>query len=308
MSRRKSPVRREGLADLLGASADLAQVPSSGQTLPIQSLKPGVGQPRRAFDDRTLTDLAASIRTQGVLQPLLVRPVPGGHEIVAGERRWRAAQLVGLTDVPVVIRELSDREARHLALIENLQREDLNTLDEVDAKIELVASTLGLPAGEARSRLMQLLREPEGEDHAALKELFAPLGESWSNFAKTKLRVLNWPESILEAIRGGLPYTLGGVISAAPTETHKQLLKLAQQGASREDLKAEVRRLKSAQAPEKPQVVRVGQVLSNRKWVDSLDVKEQTEIEKWLARMPNAVQKALRSRPKSKTETEKDAF
>ncbi|GAA5534105.1 ParB/RepB/Spo0J family partition protein [Deinococcus aluminii] len=307
MSRRKSPVRREGLADLLGASADLAQVPTLEQTLPVQALRPGAGQPRRAFDDRTLTDLAVGIRTQGVLQPLLVRPVPGGHEIVAGERRWRAAQLAGLTEVPVVIRELSDREARHLALIENLQREDLNTLDEVDAKLELVASTLGLSAGQARTRLMQLLREPPNEDHAALEELFASLGESWSNFAKTKLRVLNWPESILEAIRGGLPYTLGGVIAAAPAEAQERLLELAQRGASREDLKAEIRRLKSAQVQEKPQVVRVGQVLSNRKWVESLDVKEQTEVAKWLARMPSAVQKALGLYPESRTGTKSDA-
>lgn len=307
MSRRHSPVRREGLAELLGASADLAQVPASGQTLPLQALRPGAGQPRRAFDDRTLTDLAASIRTQGVLQPLLVRPVPGGHEIVAGERRWRAAQLAGLTEVPVVIRDLSDREARYLALIENLQREDLNMLDEVDAKLELVAGSLGLSVEEARTRLMQLLREPTGEDHAALEELFASLGESWSNFAKTKLRVLNWPEGILEAIRGGLPYTLGGVIAKAPAEAHEHLLQLAGEGASREDLKAEVRRLKSAQVQEKPQVVQVGKVLSNRKWVASLDVEEQTEIAKWLARMPSAVQKALGLYPKSRTGTTSDA-
>lgn len=307
MSRRHSPVRREGLAELLGASADLAQVSASGQALPIQALRPGAGQPRRAFDDQTLTDLAASIRIQGVLQPLLVRPVPGGYEIVAGERRWRAAQLAGLTEVPVVIRDLSDRGARHLALIENLQREDLNMLDEVDAKLELVADTLGLSAGEARTRLMQLLREPTGKDHAALEELFASLGESWSNFAKAKLRVLHWPAGILEAIRGGLPYTLGGVIATAPAEAHERLLKLAEEGASREDLKAEVRRLKYSQAGENPKVVQVGKVLSNRKWVESLNVKEQTEIAKWIARMPSAVQKALELHSESRTETKNDA-
>ncbi len=292
MSRRKSPVAREGLADLLGASSALAQAPEV-HTLPVKALKPGMGQPRRAFDDATLAELAESIRSRGVLQPLLVRPVTGGHEIVAGERRWRAAQLAGLAEVPVVVRELSDGEARHVALIENLQREDLNMLDEVDAKLELVASTLGLQPQEARSRLMQLLREPAGEEGAALEQLFAPLGESWTNFAKTKLRVLNWPQSILKAIRDGLPYTVGGVIVAAPVAMHEQLLALASKGKSREDLKAEINRLKTAEISNPPQVIQVGKVLSSRKWSASLDVKARTEVDKWLARMPKAVREAL---------------
>lgn len=189
MSRRKSPVKREGLADLLGASADLAQAPPTEQTLAVKDLQPGQGQPRREFNDQSLGELAESIRQRGILQPLLVRPVQGGFEIVAGERRWRAAQLAGLQEVPVMIRELSDQEARHLALIENLQREDLNMVDEVDAKLELVASTLNLTREAARSRLMQLLREEVGDDHHALETLFSTLGESWSNFAKTKLEL-----------------------------------------------------------------------------------------------------------------------
>ncbi|SEJ83995.1 chromosome partitioning protein, ParB family [Deinococcus reticulitermitis] len=293
MSRRKSPVMREGLADLLGASADLARAPTSERTLPVEALRPGAGQPRRSFDQQTLTELAESIRTRGVLQPLLVRPVSGGHEIVAGERRWRAAQLAGLSEVPVMIRELSDQEARQIALIENLQREDLNMLDEVDAKLELVASTLGLPAGQARSRLMQLLREPPNEDHVALEELFASLGESWSNFAKTKLRVLNWPPTILDAIRAGLPYTLGGVIASAPVEAQARLLELARQGASRHELRTELRRLQAAQAQERPRLQQVGRVLSNRQWAASLSAQEQRELEKWLSRMPSALQRAL---------------
>ena len=181
MSRRKSPVAREGLADLLGASSALAQAPDA-HTLPVGALKPGLGQPRRAFDDAALAELAQSIRARGVLQPLLVRPVAGGHEIVAGERRWRAAQLAGLTEVPVVVRELSDGEARQVALIENLQREDLNMLDEVDAKLELVADTLGLQPQEARARLMQLLREPAGDESAALEQLVRAAGGELDQF------------------------------------------------------------------------------------------------------------------------------
>lgn len=293
MSRRKSPVKREGLADLLGASADLAQAPPTEQTLAVKDLQPGQGQPRREFNDQSLGELAESIRQRGILQPLLVRPAQGGFEIVAGERRWRAAQLAGLQEVPVMIRELSDQEARHLALIENLQREDLNMVDEVDAKLELVASTLNLTREAARSRLMQLLREEVGDDHHALETLFSTLGESWSNFAKTKLRILNWPELILDAVREGLPYTLAGVIVSAPESEHQRLLKQARAGASREELKAEVQLLKTAQTPEPPRLARVGKVLSSRKWAAGLDTQEQKDVEKWLARMPQVLQKAL---------------
>lgn len=293
MSRRKSPVNRDGLAGLLGASAQLAQVSDEPRTMSVAALQPGAGQPRRAFDDRTLAALAESIRTQGVLQPLLIRPAGHGYEIVAGERRWRAAQLAGLQEVPVIIRNFTDREARQVALIENLQREDLNVLDEVDAKLELASHTLNLPPEQTRARLMQMLREEPGADHAALESLFTSLGETWTNFAKTKLRVLNWPAPILDAVRSGLPYTLGGVIAAAPAELHGQLLTKAQQGASREELKALIRQLTVAAQTDLP-LVQVGRLLSNRRWVTSLNAKQQKEIDRWLAGMPAAVQDALR--------------
>ena len=100
-------------------------------TLRIGDIEPNRDQPRKQFDDEALAELASSIAQHGVLQPLLVRPLPGGgYQLVAGERRWRASRLAGLQEVPVVIRELSDREAAELAMIENLQREDLNPMEE----------------------------------------------------------------------------------------------------------------------------------------------------------------------------------
>lgn len=100
-------------------------------TLPIGEIEPNREQPRKAFDDAALAELSASIAQHGVLQPLLVRPMSGGgYQIVAGERRYRASRMAGLTELPVVIRELSDKEAAQLALIENLQREDLNPMEE----------------------------------------------------------------------------------------------------------------------------------------------------------------------------------
>lgn len=100
-------------------------------SLPIGDIEPNRGQPRKQFDEAALSELSASIAQHGVLQPLLVRPIAGGnYQLVAGERRWRAARMAGLSEVPVVIREMTDQQAAELALIENLQREDLNPMEE----------------------------------------------------------------------------------------------------------------------------------------------------------------------------------
>lgn len=121
----------------LGRGLDALMMDSSTEdggktvTLRVLDVVPNPDQPRRQFEDGALDELAASIGKHGILQPLLVRPMTDGtYQIVAGERRWRAARMAGLSEVPVVIRELSDRETAELALIENLQREDLNPMEE----------------------------------------------------------------------------------------------------------------------------------------------------------------------------------
>ncbi len=104
---------------------------SAANTLRLSEIEPNKSQPRTEFDDDAILSLADSIRQHGVLQPILVRPLPtGGYQIVAGERRWRAARMVGLSEVPVLIKEMSDFETMQVALIENLQREDLNPIEE----------------------------------------------------------------------------------------------------------------------------------------------------------------------------------
>lgn len=111
--------------------ADNSTDEASVSTLAVSEIEPNRGQPRKQFDPTALADLADSIRQHGVLQPLVVRPMPdGSYQLVAGERRWRAARMAGLAQVPVVIKELSDSETMALALIENLQREDLNAIEE----------------------------------------------------------------------------------------------------------------------------------------------------------------------------------
>lgn len=160
-----------GLSALLGYDdGQLAGKPemravTSPRALPVAQLSPSPLQPRKHFDEEALEELAASIREKGVLQPLLVRPRGDGHyEIVAGERRWRAAQAAGLHEVPVIIRELTDGQVLEAALIENIQRTDLNPVEEArafKALIETFSHTqeqLSKVVGKSRSHIANSLR------------------------------------------------------------------------------------------------------------------------------------------------------
>jgi ParB family transcriptional regulator, chromosome partitioning protein len=137
------------------------------RAVPVELIHPGRYQPRRVFDDEKLADLAESIRQKGVLQPLLVRShpeIPHAYELVAGERRWRAAQRAQLHEVPVVVRELSDRDTLEVALVENLQREDLGPLEEAEAYVRLMEEfrhtqeELSRVVGKSRSHVANAIR------------------------------------------------------------------------------------------------------------------------------------------------------
>ncbi len=153
-----------GLDALLGAEPQPA-VQSTPQQLPIEKLQPGRYQPRTRMDAEALAELADSIRAQGVIQPILVRPVGGDrYEIIAGERRFRAAQMAGLTEVPVSIRDVPDNAALAMALIENIQREDLNPLEEAQGVQRLIREfgftheQAAAAIGRSRSATSNLLR------------------------------------------------------------------------------------------------------------------------------------------------------
>lgn len=170
----KSSVRRRGLgmglSALLGSGAESWSGPAAGaaRTVPVEFLRPSPFQPRRTFGEDDLEALTASIRARGVMQPLLVRCSSDGDgdgfEIVAGERRWRAAQRAGLHELPVVVLQLSDREALEVALIENVQRQDLSPLEEADGYRRLIdefghtQEALASALGKSRSHLANLLR------------------------------------------------------------------------------------------------------------------------------------------------------
>ena len=140
--------------DALFADNSIEEIAStSAVKLKIMDIEPNRDQPRKIFDEDALAELADSIAKHGVIQPLLVRPMPDGSDpLVAGERRWRASRMAGLTEVPVVIKELSDDEAMALALIENLQREDLNAIEEAQG-IKALMDTLSLTQDEAAERV-----------------------------------------------------------------------------------------------------------------------------------------------------------
>ncbi len=169
------------MADVSEQQSSAARASGLDQMIPIERIKPNPDQPRKQFDSAPLDDLVASIREKGVLQPLIVRRVGDGFEIVAGERRWRAAQQAQLHELPVVIRDFTDTEVLEVAIIENIQRADLNPIEEA--------------AG------FKQLMDRFGHTQEKLAEA---LGKSRSHIANL-LRLLNLPQSIQEhVLRGDL--------------------------------------------------------------------------------------------------------
>lgn len=185
------------------AEADGDAEEQGSTLLPLAVLRPCPYQPRRIFEDQPLQELAESIRSQGIVQPLLVRPIAGGthYEIVAGERRFRAAKIAGLSEVPVIIRSMSDDEALTVAIVENLQREDLNPLEEAEA--------------------MHALRERLGESQEALA---ARIGKSRSAVANA-LRLLQLPDDMRQALAGNLftPGHARAVLAIVEDDLQRQL-------------------------------------------------------------------------------------
>ena len=170
----------KGLGALLGESALSEPSPEGAVRLPLQKVEPNPLQPRKTFEPEALDELAASIREHGVIQPLTVRKMPSGfYQIIAGERRWRAARLAGLDEVPVVIIEADDKKAMELALIENLQRADLNPIEEAQGYQQLMQE-YGMTQEQAAARV--------GKSRPAVANA---------------MRLLALPQPVLELVRSG---------------------------------------------------------------------------------------------------------
>ena len=186
-------------------------------TLRLTEIEPNRNQPRADFDENSLSELAESIQKHGLIQPIVVRPTSSGaYQIVAGERRWRACRMAGLSEVPVVIKELDDRNYFEVALVENLQREDLNPVEEAQGYRTLV---------EAYGLTQEQVAESVGKSRSAVTNA---------------LRLLNLSEAALEALKNG-EITAGharAILAADSGTLADEMLKAAQNGASVRELEA----------------------------------------------------------------------
>ena len=195
----------KGLGALIGDYNEQPDAPSEGAvTLPLQKIEPNPLQPRKTFNPEELDSLADSIRMHGIIQPLTVRRLPTGfYQIIAGERRWRAARLAGLTDVPVVVIEADDKKAMELALIENLQRSDLNPIEEALGYQELM-----------------------GTYEMTQEQAAARVGKSRPAVANA-LRLLSLSPAVLELVKDG-SLSAGHARALLPVKDEAQQLSIAQ--------------------------------------------------------------------------------
>lgn len=220
------------LPEITSASGDAAAINS----IAIENILLPSKQPRRYFDSEKLEDLATSIRQHGVLEPILVRPLPDGkYELVAGERRYKASQLAGLKEIPIVVRELSDQGAVQLALVENLQREDLNPVEETEGLLELLTLNLQCSREKILDALTQMATaQKKGTDlsvnvsrriEAIAKILKSTVGITPESFRTSRLPLLKLPPDVLEVLRRGkLEYTKARAISRLKDDSLRQKL------------------------------------------------------------------------------------
>ena len=233
-SRRNKPYSKlKGIDAYIG---ETAPTPNNA-FIPIELIQLSSQQPRRYFAPDKLEQLTQSVKEHGILEPLLVRSLPDNqYELVAGERRYRAAQEAGLAEVPVVVKELTDTEALQLALVENLQREDLNPVEETEGILQLLALKLEIETTEVVSLLYQMQNATAGKitDNVisnpkidSVNQVFTGLGKmNRESFTANRLPLLRLPEDILSALRSGqIEYTKAKAIARVKDEeTRKQLL------------------------------------------------------------------------------------
>ena len=231
------PKARGGLGRGIGAIFQENSVDQNSATqLALSEIEPNRAQPRKQFDPAGLAELADSIKQHGVLQPLVVRPMPNGaYQLVAGERRWRAARMAGLSQVPVVIRELDDAQVLELALIENLQREDLNPMEEAAGYQELMES-FGLTQ----------------------EQVSAKVGKS-RPVVTNALRLLNLPDPVRELVEAG-KLSAGHGRALLALEEEELICQTAREGVTKglsvRQVEALARRLKKEKQAGRPQLTR----------------------------------------------------
>lgn len=250
-------------------------VEASATTISIHKIRVFKKQPRRWFDPEKMSQLVQSVREYGVLEPLIVRPFGNGeYELVAGERRLRAAKEAGLSEVPIVSRELTDQQALQIALLENLQREDLNPVEEVEAILELLATSLNVSTENVKSILNEAanakkrdleLTENVSRQLEKIEIILAGIGRfNAESFRTSRLPLLNLSSDVLEVLRRGqIQFTKARTIAQIKDERNRtNVLSLAvAQNLSLSQIKTLIKQLRSTEtAPE----AAVSKTLSNR--------------------------------------------
>ncbi|MDY6902778.1 MAG: ParB/RepB/Spo0J family partition protein [Cyanobacteriota bacterium] len=220
-----------GVQDLISMNAETSQT-----TAPINKIQINDKQPRRYFDQDKMAQLVQSVKEHGILEPLLVRPLKQNkYELIAGERRLKAAQEAGLTEVPIVSKQFDDKQALQVALLENLQREDLNPVEEVEAILELLTIQMEVTPDEIKSILNlssnAKKRKLELTDNVSrqleqIETILAGIGKfNAESFRTSRLPLLNLPSDILEVLRQGkIEYTKARVIARVKDEQQRSNL------------------------------------------------------------------------------------
>lgn len=233
MGKLDKPTRSFRHLSSLSALSNPSNVDKS--VVPVQVIHLPKSQPRRYFDPSKQEQLIASVKKHGIIEPLLVRPLQDEkYELVAGERRYRAALKLGMETVPIVIRELNDNEALQLALVENLQREDLNPVDETEGILQLLALQLEIPSNKVTSLLYNIQNQQKGKttrnvagssEMEIIGSAFEAIGKTLETFVRHRLPLLKLPSEILEALRQGkLAYTKAQAIARLKNEEARQTL------------------------------------------------------------------------------------
>ena len=231
--RTQPPANRSKLKNVTLFSEE--EEPTVPSTVSLDQIILPPTQPRRYFDPKAMQELVESVKNEGILQPILVRPRGEKYELVAGERRCRAAFESGLTEVPVTVREMTDDQAVQYALVENLQREDLNPLEETEGILSLLAFRLGCDLEAVIPKLYRMENEAKGkvtrhvsgnEETEAIEQVFASLGRmNWQSFVRTRLPLLKLPPDILDALRAGrIEYTKAIAIAQVKDEAERHRL------------------------------------------------------------------------------------
>ena len=294
--------KREKLPDLTIRGVDNLTDESSTFVL-LEDLRLPQWQPRRYFDEAAMQELVASVEQHGILQPILVRPLAGdGYEIVAGERRYRAAQEARLRDVPVIVRSMSDAEALQYALLENLQRQDLNPVEETEGILQLLALHLDKPRYEVTSVLYRMNNETakKGKDNVVItpefevvQGVFERLGRmTWEAFTRNRLPLLKLPTEVLEALqRGRIEYTKAKAIAQVKDEASRAAL-LEEAIAQSLSLSQIRERVKAVQPTTEPpplasRIETISKLVKKQKLWD--DPKKRRKLETLLAKIEELI-------------------